>query len=224
MPSNRKVVLANGEYYHIFNRGVEKRRVFLNAFEFSRATQLLEYYRFADVPLRYSKYLSLEKQKRQELLGSLQIKNVEIVAFCLMDNHFHVLVQQISDQGISKFMANFTNGYTKYFNTKHDRVGPLFQGAFKSVHVSGNEQLLHVSRYIHLNPVLAFKMTKEGLKHYRWSSYPVYIGKEESEWIQKDRVLDFFAKRDKQKDYEKFVLDQSDYAQSLKTIEHLTID
>ena len=102
-----------------------------------------------------------------------------------MGNHFHFLIKQASDNGISKFMANFTNSYTKYFNTKHQRVGPLFQGVFKAVHVDSDEQLIHLSRYIHLNPVMGFVIKAEELKDYKWFSYPNYIGKQDVEFIEK---------------------------------------
>lgn len=221
MPSNRKIVLANGEYYHLFNRGVERRPVFMNRREFSRAIELVNFYRFDKPPLRYSKYLALNEKQRQNFLSSLKEKSVEIVAFCLMNNHFHFLVKQIKDHGVSKFMANFMNSYTKYFNTKYQRVGPLFQGAFKAVHVESDEQLLHLSRYIHLNPVTSFKVKPEQLKDYKWSSYPNYIRNSDMYFVRKDVVMNFFKKSVK---YESFVLDQINYTKKLKTIEHLIID
>lgn len=223
MPSNRKIILANGEYYHLFNRGVEKRNIFMSTYDFRRAVELLQYYHFNDTPLRYSKFSVLEKVRKQQILESLKEKNVEVVAYCMMDNHFHFLVKQVLDNGISKFMANFTNGYTKYFNTKYQRVGPLFQGPFKSVHIATDEQLLHVSRYIHLNPVLGFKLPKETLASYQWSSYGVYINEAES-WFNKQIILGFFARGNPQVDYANFVMDQADYAKSFKSIEQLVID
>ena len=178
MPSNRKVVFANGEYYHIFNRGVEKRPTFTTKYEFLRAVDSINFYRFGNLPIRYSKYLSLDKNKKAEFLKNLNDKElqVEIVAYCLMGNHFHLLLKQLKENGIVKFMAKFTNSYTKYFNTKHERVGPLFQGVFKAVHIESDEQLLHLSRYVHLNPVTNFKIKADELGSYQWSSYPQYLG------------------------------------------------
>ena len=91
MPSNRKIVLANGEYYHLFNRGVERRPVFTNKREFLRAVDLVNFYRFDKPPLRYSKYLSLEEDQRQNFLTNLNGKAVEIIVFCLMSNHLKFL-------------------------------------------------------------------------------------------------------------------------------------
>jgi putative transposase len=221
MPSNRKIVFANGEYYHLFSRGVEKRPVFTNKRELSRAVDLISFYRFDKPPLRYSKFLALNEEQRVNFLAGLKDKAVEIIAFCLMTNHFHFLVKQIKEGGISKFMANFTNSYSKYFNTKYQRVGPLFQGAFKAVHVESDEQLLHLSRYIHLNPVSGFRVKSDELRDYQWSSYPSYIGQSDIDFVDKEIVMDFFKKPAK---YEEFVMDQADYAKKVKTIEHLVID
>ena len=223
MPTNRKVVFANGEYYHIFNRGVEKRPIFLNKYEFLRATDSLSFYRFGDLPFRYSKYLNLDKDKKAALLKDLDESKlqVEIIAFCLMGNHFHILLKQLKDNGIVKFMAKFTNSYTKYFNTKHQRVGPLFQGVFKAVWVSTDEQLLHLSRYIHLNPVLGFIIKPEELRGYLWSSYPEYLGQVDSHLVNKSEVLCFFKNS---AEYEKFVLDQADYLLKFNKIDYLMID
>src|SRR3989338_4250334 len=223
MPSNRKVVFANGEYYHIFNRGVEKRPTFITKYEFLRAVDSMSFYRFANLPIRYSKYLALSKEKQAEFLKGLDNSDlqVEVIAYCFMRNHFHLLLKQLKDNGIVKFMAKFTNSYTKYFNTKRERVGPLFQGVFKAVHVEDDEQLLHLSRYIHLNPVLGFIAKVEELESYPWSSYPEYLGKVSSNLVNKAEILTFFKGPS---EYEKFVLDQADYAMKLKTIEHLRID
>jgi len=223
MPSNRKIVFASGEYYHCFSRGVERRPVFTNKRELSRAVDLISFYRFDKPSLRYSKYLALNEKQRTNFLAGLSEKAVEVIAFCLMTNHFHFLVKQAKEGGISKFMANFSNSYSKYFNTKYQRVGPLFQGAFRAVHIESDEQLLHLSRYIHLNPVTGFVVKPEELKTYLWSSYPSYVTDSDPDlnFIDKDVVLNFFKKGTK---YEQFVLDQADYAKRLKAIEHLKID
>lgn len=224
MPSNRKVVFANGEYYHVFNRGVEKRLTFTSKSEFFRAIDTLSFYRYAGLPIRYSKFLNLNKKAKEGFMNgfgesSLQI---EIIAFCFMGNHFHFLLKQEKDNGIVKFMAKFQNSYTKYFNTKHQRIGPLFQGVFKAVHVLSDEQLLHVSRYIHLNPVAGYLIESEGLSNYLWSSYPEYLGGIIDRQISNPtEVLSFFKSK---ADYKKFVLDQADFKMKLNNIEHLTID
>ncbi len=223
MPTNRKVVFANGEYYHVFNRGVEKRPTFTTKYEFLRAVDSIDFYRFGNLPIRYSKYLALNNDKKAEFykrLDSSQLQ-VEIIAYCLMGNHFHFLLKQLKEGGIVKFMAKFTNSYTKYFNTKHERVGPLFQGVFKAVHIESDEQLIHLSRYIHLNPVKGFIVKPEELSNYQWSSYPEYLGNKERKIVTLVNVLNFFKTGS---DYQKFVLDQVDYLKKLSSIEHLIID
>lgn len=222
MSTNRKLVFANGEIYHIFNRGVEKRPTFTNKRDLKRAVETLSYYRFANASLRFSFFIRLEKEQQALALKRLSIsKRVDILAYCLMPNHFHFLLRQTRGNGISKFAADFTNSYTKYFNTKYKRVGPLFQGLFKAVHIDTDEQLLHVSRYIHLNPVSSFLITAEELEKYEWSSYPKYINKENPDFIDKNTVLDFFKDADS---YKKFVLDQADYARTLEEIKHLALE
>lgn len=220
MPTNRKVVFANNQFYHLFNRGVERRPVFTNKWEFTRALDTIKFYQFEKPSLRYSKYLALNEKLKKAFFEDLKRskKQVSIIAFCLMTNHFHFLVKQVNEGGISKFMAIFTNSYTKYFNTKYQRVGPLFQGIFKAVRVESDDQLVHLSRYIHLNPVTGFLVKSEDLKNYKWSSYPTYVEKTDGEH---EKVLNFFKSP---KDYEKYVLDQADYAKKLKEIDFLTID
>ena len=223
MPSNRKIIFANNEYYHIFNRGVEKRPTFTTKYEYVRARDSLNFYRFGELPIRYSKFLNLGRDKKAQFLHALNTDQlqIEIIAYCLMRNHFHFLLKQIKEHGIVKFMAKYTNSYTKYFNTKDDRVGPLFQGVFKAVHVENDEQLLHLSRYIHLNPVLCFIFKAEELSQYQWSSYPEYLDEKNSSLVNAAEVLTFFKSRS---DYKDFVLDQVDYAKQARQIEHLIID
>jgi putative transposase len=223
MSSNRKIAFANNEIYHVFNRGVEKRKTFTNNKEFMRAKNTLEYYRFANLPLRFSHFVKLDKNTQSFALNRIHLleKYIEIQAFCFMPNHFHFLLKQIKTNGISKFMANFTNSYTKYFNTKHDRVGPLFQGLFKAVHIEKDEQLIHVSRYIHLNPVSAFLIESKDLQHYAWSSYRDYVNTQSNLIVENKTVLEFFKS---QKQYEQFVLDQVDYARTLEAIKDVIFD
>lgn len=224
MAANRKTVFANGEIYHIYNRGVEKRPTFTSRREFERAIETLEYYRFAKPPYRFSHFIRLDKELKDLALKKLSAneKLVEFLAYCLMPNHFHFLLRQIADNGISKFAANFTNSYTKYFNTKHDRIGPLCQGIFQGVHVESDEQLVHVSRYIHLNPVSSFLIKPEQLEKYEWSSYPTYLNTKASEVVEKRTILDFFSNGPNK--YKRFVLDHVDYARNLERIKHLALE
>lgn len=224
MATNRKTIFANDEIYHIFNRGVEKRPTFTSRREYARAVKTFSYYRFVKPPYRFSHFVRLAKDIQSSVLKNLNIsaKHIEILAFCLIPNHFHFLLRQVAENGISKFAANFTNSYTKYFNTLNDRVGPLFQGAFKAVHIESDEQLMHVSRYIHLNPVSSFIIEADELDEYEWSSYPGYISKEESSVVEKHTVLELFSNKIER--YKQFVLDYADYSRKLGNIKHLILD
>jgi len=227
MPTNRKVIFANDEIYHVFNRGVEKRPTFTNKRELDRALLTLNYYRFVKPPIKLSRFLTLPEPQKAQLIESIETtypKLVEILVFCFMPNHFHFLLKQKTENGISIFAANFTNSYTRYFNSKEERIGPLFQGLFKAVRVESDEQLMHVSRYIHLNPVSSFLIKADELEEYRWSSYSEYLSTELSQLILKEQVLGLFSKSNPNKKYKEFVLDQVDYAQKLEQIKHLILE
>lgn len=224
MPTNRRVVFANDEIYHVFNRGVEKRPTFTNKRELDRAMQTLDFYRFDDLKVKLSKVLTLPADERTKFIQNIKKdfrKLVEIICFCFMPNHFHLLLKQKMDNGISIFLANITNSYTKYFNAKHERIGPLFQGLFKAVHIGFEEQLIHVSRYIHLNPVSSYLMEPEELDRYLWSSFPEYMGLLSRNIADPEIVMNLFKSKAK---YKQFVLDQVDYARKLEQIKHLIME
>ncbi len=164
----RKIPFVNGCYYHIYNRSVAKGQIYSTANHYKRFLNTLLYYQLASIPIRFS--LSNPK------IHLLNYKNklVDLICFCLMPNHFHLLFKQNQDGGITNFMANLSNSYTRYFNTKDQRVGPLFQGEFKAVLIDDDEYLIHLSRYIHLNPLVGHLV--KNLTAYKWSSYPEYIG------------------------------------------------
>lgn len=210
-----QAIFANNEFYHVFNRGVEKRLTFLNKRDYQRFIDSINYYRIKDPPTRFS------FRNRPILLQKSIMNNsplVEIICFCLMPNHFHLLVKQIEENGITIFLSKFSNSYTKYFNTKHKRIGPLFQGSFKAVRIEDDEQLIHVSRYIHLNPLIDYLV--KNLRLYKYSSYLEFLGRQKG-FCEKKVILDNF---NSYTDYEKFVLDQEDYGRAIKQIEKVLLD
>ena len=215
--------LVNNEYYHIYNRGVASQPVYLIKNDYERFISCLNFYLYVNFPFKLSTLLQLTQEERGKVLSGLadtKVRFVELIAFCLMPNHFHLLIRQETEGGISKFLKLITDSYTRYFNIRHDRVGPLFQGAFKAVHVGSNEQLLHLSRYIHLNPLVSFVVREEKFLDYAWSSFRHYI-KTDHGPINPDIVLNQFRTS---KDYIKFVLDQEDYAKKLERIKHLALE
>lgn len=212
--ASRNVVFANNEFYHVVNRGVEKRIVFLDKRDCRRFVETLDYYRFKNPPTRFSfRKRPIASRKK---IASPPI--VEVVSFCLMPNHFHLLLKQKSNNGLSVFLSKVSNSYTKYFNTKHKRVGPLFQGSFKAVRIEDDNQLLHVSRYIHLNPLIDYIV--KDLKNFPFSSYGEFLGLKDG-FCQKDYILDHFKSP---KDYEEFVLNQEDYGRSAKEMERMWLE
>ena len=146
-------------------------------------------------------------------------KTVEIICHCMMPNHFHLLLQQKVEGGITEFISKLSNSYTKYFNTKNQRLGPLLQGEFKAVHVQSDDQLIHLSRYIHLNPLVGY-VTKS-LDQYPWSSYLEYTDKEKTNFFLKEIILGQFKSIP---EYIQFVLDQKDYGKKLEAIKHGLLD
>lgn len=215
--------LVTSEYYHVFNRGVARQPTFLSQRDYQRAILTLDYYRFCDTPFKFSRFEEVSIQEKNKLLQELRSSQnvlVDIVCFVLMPNHFHFLLRQIVEDGISKFVGQFTNSYTRYFNTKHSRPGHIFQGPFKAVHIESQEQLIHLSRYIHLNPYVSSVIKKSELPTYPWSSYPDYI-KGNSNTINITSVLSTFRSA---QDYQEFIMNHSDYAQQLEIVKHLTLD
>lgn len=112
--------LVNGQIYHVFNRGIDYRLTFADKLELKRAMATLDYYRFSNPPLRFSRFHKLPFEERDKIQSKIRTgrKLVDVLSFCLMPNHFHLLLRQACDKGISRFLSNFQNSYTKYFNKK----------------------------------------------------------------------------------------------------------
>lgn len=146
----RKIQFAEGEFYHLYNRGVDKRTVFVNKEDHDRFQAYL-YILNDDSNDRFGK--NFTSKNRVELYSQARIDPlVAIGAYCLMPNHFHILATPLVENGISKFMHKLQTAYTMYFNEKMERSGSLFQGTFKATHVDDDEYLRYLYAYIHLNP------------------------------------------------------------------------
>jgi putative transposase len=210
----RSVPLVNNEIYHIFNRGVAKLPIFEEYTDQLHLLRTLYYYQFNGPKPKLS---HLNRFSTFNLEGREKI--VEILCYCFMPNHFHLMIKQLTEGGISEFMRKVSDSYTKFLNTKYKRVGPLFQGPFKSVLVENDQQLTHLSRYIHLNPVVA--NLEKNPESYQFSSFKDYLNEDLEGWINKKVILSLFSSP---LEYEKFTLDQVDYARSLKTIKNSLLD
>jgi putative transposase len=220
----RKSLIITGEIYHVLNRGVAEAPIFYTDSNYKRFLELLEYYRFVNSPLSFSKYKKLNKEEKvllKEKLNKEGIPQVEIYSFCLIPNHFHTLLKQLRDNGIRQMLSNVQISYSKYINTKTSRAGPLFQSRFKAIRIATDDIFLHVSRYIHLNPATSYLVKREDLKYYPWSSLPYYLGLENQDFVNKDMALKIIGGAE---DYKNFVFNQLDYQRKLNKIRHLMLE
>lgn len=221
----RLIPLVTDEIYHVVNRGIDDRPTFSSSNELNRILLTTLYYKFKFPPLRLSYFLNKSLDEQKQIINSLKKENrvlVDILCYCFMPNHFHLLLRQKVDKGISKYMSNFQNSYTRYFNTRSKRKGPLFYDQFKAVRVKSDEQLLHVSRYIHLNPYSGYVVKdKNDLLNYPWSSLPEYLNRDNKNICETDTITSFFRSRRK---YSQFILGQADYQRKLQRIKHLILE
>ncbi len=210
----RKDFLVNDQVYHICTKSIAGYKIFNNDEEYVRMIDLIRYYQIKND-------LSLSAFMRSRLVGQFGFDNalftiskdreklVHIIAYCIMPTHIHLVLKQLKENGVSKYVADILNGYTRYFNTKHCRKGPLWEGRFKNVLVESDEQLLHLTRYQHLNPVTA-GLVKEP-EDWSFSSYDEYLGKDVISFCDFNSLMDIQPKQ-----YQKFVSsrinDQKDLA------------
>ena len=219
----RKTLLVTGQYYHLFNRGVAGTHIFKNNSDYVHFLKSIKYYQYQNPPVRLSAFIHYSKEDQEIIFQEMEesnLKNVDIICYCLIPNHYHLLVLQSGENGITNFCKKFTDSYSRYYNTKHNRQGPMFQGVFKSVRIETTEQLLHVSRYIHLNPLVSYLVKEKDFLDFPWSSLSVYI-RGESDLVKSSIIMDNFPSIGT---YQSFVLDQAGYAKELENIKHLTIE
>lgn len=195
MPSKNRVKIYDTEsFYHIYNRGIESRRIFLDDRDYRVFLSMLKRHLTPEdsVDQRGRVYENLSDQ-------------IELVAYCLMPTHFHLMIYQKNETGITKLMSRVATAYVSYFNRRHKRIGPLFQDIYKAALIDNDAYLMHISRYIHLNP-----STPE---NYEYSSYQYFLGSRKPLWINPIRVLVLF-----EGDYGNFVKDFADHKKSLSSI------
>ena len=166
----RNTILVTGEVYHVFNRSSHKVPIFKNRRDFTIFIDAMSYYLQASPPVKFSKYRQNKKAYQLDLKNNL----ITIVNYCLMPTHFHFTLRQEKDNGIRLFIQKLTNSFAHYLNTKNESFGPVFTGNFKAIRVTSEEQLLHLSRYIHLNPVTDYLVEKP--EEYSFSSHRIYLG------------------------------------------------
>ena len=197
MPSRNTVKEYDvNSYYHVYNRGVEKRVIFEDNEDYTVFLNLLKRHLGSEVSYDSSgrEYERLDEE-------------MSLVAFCLMPNHFHLLIYQVEADAMTRLMRKVCTAYSSYFNRKYKRVGRLFQGTYKASRIRDEGYLAHITRYIHLNP--------EDYLGWEWSSLPAYLGYRQYEWLHPEQVLDSQS----QKQYLQFIEDYRDHRVMLKKIQ-----
>lgn len=217
MPSKNEVKLyvENG-VYHIYNRGVEKRKIFQDKQDYAVFLSYLKAYlspKNADEISRQLANPKLSRLERTRLTNLARLNNfsdkITLIAYCLMPNHFHLLVKQKARDSIDKFMNSFGTRYTMYFNRKYERVGRLYEGTYKAVLVTTDEQLLHLTRYIHKNPAKLSSAQGDPLFS-QPSSLADYLGIKKTSWIDPREVLAFFSTTNPKLSYRNFLKSEKD--------------
>lgn len=204
MPSKNSVkIYAPEGYYHVYNRGVNKQNIFEDEADYTVFLSLLKRY-LCEEPAR-DKY-----DREYPYYG----KDIMLLAFCLMPNHFHLFIYQKEANMMTALMRGLLTSYTGYFNKKYKRIGHLFQGVYKASLIKNDSYFEHISRYIHLNP--------DNYKNYEWSSLPYYLGKKHAEWVRPQRIMENFNNDPTL--YEQFLDDYENYEKSLDDINYSLAD
>lgn len=224
MPSKnvRKVYVKNG-YYHLYNRGVEKRNIFVDEQDYSVFLLYLKEYLtpknekelFARLSEEGLSWLEKEKIKKLLRLNNFSEK-IDLLCYALMPNHFHFLVKQSSLNAIDSFSNSLMTRFVMYFNKKYRRVGPLFQGVYKAVFVDSESQLLHLSRYIHRNPTESEEINPQKV----YTSLPEFLGQRKTDWVKPSIILNYFSKKNDKNSYNQFVQETN----NVDVIDNLTLE
>ena len=234
MPAkNRLKEYIEDGYYHLYNRGVDKRSIFDDQQDHAVFLSYLKTYLLPKNEKELREKLddpNIDNKTRDNILKILRLNNfnetLDLLAYCLMPNHFHLLVHQTLAETIDRFMNSLCTRYSMYFNRRNKRVGPLFQGVYKAVLVESEEQLLHLSRYIHAQ---ALGLQGQALQMKQPSSYPNYLGHISQEWVKPNQILSFFktAQRRRPSDllsYQHFVEVYKEEEMDLAVISKLTLE
>ena len=221
----RKDKLSVGGVYHIFNKSIANFKIFNNEAEFLRMRYMLKYYQRDMLHDCFARFMEREKVIKSGFYSAFALiehnkgKLVDIIAFCLMPSHLHLILRQVKENGISLFVGNLLNSYARYFNLKHRRKGPLWEGRFKDVLVNHDEYLLHLTRYLHLNPVTSYLV--ECPDQWQHSSFLEFLSKANKEEAI-CQFSDILSVRPTA--YKKFVEDRIAYQRELAKIKDLILE
>lgn len=233
MPSKNVIkTYVPGGHYHIYTRGVEKRNIFVDHQDYGVFLSYLKTYLspkdISGLEAKLAK-LSTRWKDKDKILKLLRLNNfseeITLLAYCLMPNHYHLLLKQEKEHSINYFMRSLNTRYVTYFNKKYDRVGPLYQDTYKAVLVESDEQLIHLSAYIHRNPLNSRPYFAQGVSLQRLttqpSSLPEYLGSRGTNWLNSEKILIQISKTNRHEKYRKFILQSK---QPSSVISELTID
>ncbi len=206
-----------GYIYHIFNKSIANFEIFIDSTS-QRFIYCLDYYNKKQVWTSYSNYIAKYKTyKYINILFSRDNCLVKYLSYCIMPDHYHILIKVLEEKSISKYMSDVENSFTRYFNLKFHRKGPLWQSRFKSVLIKSDEQLLHVTRYIHLNPTTSCLVKKP--EDWLFSSYKDYIFNHQ---LLKNHIHEISISNPVA--YQKFTENNVNYQRKLKIIKRLLLD
>ena len=241
MPSKRPQFIIS-EFYHIFNRGVEKRNIFQQTSDYFRFIFCLYELNNKKLVVMRDRIDQKEEKERNKNTTSVFSREplVEVLAFCLMPNHYHLILRQLVDGGISLFIKKLADSYVGYFNEKYNRkgMGSLFQGRFKALHIENDRQLTILINYIFTNPIELMeknwkkdgvnniKKTIKFLESYRWSSFLDAIGIKSFPCVtERDFITEFFGSSDKiKKSVEDWILYKTELRNGLEKVKDLTLE
>jgi putative transposase len=216
----RNVPLVEGEVYHIFSKSIAGFKIFRDEREYKRMLEAIRYYLVEKPIEKFSVFLRI-KDKERFLKNHIEGKEklIKVIAYCIMPTHIHLILKQVRKKGISIFMANILNSYTRGFNVKTGRKGPLWEGKFKNVLVETDEQLIHLTRYLHLNPITAYLVKRP--EDWKFSSYREFLG----EVDDKEKICNYSEILDiNPVSYKKFVNSHIEYQRELANIRALFLE
>jgi putative transposase len=217
---------APGEFYHVYNRGNGKMNIFRDEEDFNLFLFRLEENLFPIQNTGSAEERLLQRKKMQQKYPNRYIRKelpanaFGVVSYCLMPNHFHMLIKQNSDVPVSKLLSKVCTSFSKYFNKKYNGVGSVFQDRFKAIHVDNDDYLLWLSAYIHQNPAVAGLV--RNINDYKHSSYLDYISDRNHRVCDTSLILGMFG--DKKGDYVKFVKDSFELIKEKKELSDLFLD
>ncbi len=214
----RQHKLINGAIYHIYNKAFDRRKIFEDENLSMQFLNITRYYRSTNAKIRYSKFIKLSPDFQNNIYEKILLKNdfrISLLTYCIMPTHYHFVLRQNIDKGISTFISQIQNSYTRYYNLRTERSGPIFIRRFKSKPITSEELLKHVVRYILLNPFSSEILSnKNEILIYPWTSFHDFIDPYKNSMTEVEFILSLFKNNIER--FKKFILDNADYQKTLE--------